>query len=69
MDREISVTDLVGEVVCIPYEHRYRNVLVAEIKVTREGNTLIVGLDEDRNDFRSFRVDRIPRRHTIKKVS
>lgn len=64
----VPLESLVGEIVCFAYQHEYRNVLVAEFKVTREGNTLLVGLDEDRNDFRSFRVDRIGRNSTIKKV-
>lgn len=63
-----DVLELVGHIVCISYEHRYRNVLVADVRVTKDGNTLLVGLDEDSNDWRSFRADRIPRRHTIKVV-
>lgn len=65
-DTTVPLEDLVGEIVCIAYQHEYRNVLVAEFRVTREGNTLLVGLDEDRNDWRAFRVDRIGNK--IKKV-
>lgn len=55
-----------GDLAVFAYDHEYRLVLVAEFKVTREGNTLLVGLDEDRNEFRSFRLDRIANK--IKKV-
>lgn len=55
------IEDLVGQIVCFGYEHRYRLVLVDRVWSSKEGNQLITGLDEDRNDVRTFRVDRIIR--------
>lgn len=64
----VQLEQLVNHIVCVPYAHEYRLVLVADVRVTKDGNVLLVGLDEDRNEFRSFRVDRIPKKHTIKVV-
>lgn len=50
-----------GQLVCFGYEHRYRLVLIAKIWESKAGDCLITGLDEDRNDMRTFRVDRIIR--------
>lgn len=50
-----------GDLVCFGYEHRYRLVLIAKIWESKAGDCLITGLDEDRNDMRTFRVDRIIR--------
>lgn len=55
------MTDLKGKIVCFGYEHRYRLVLVQKVWRSYAGNQLITGLDEDRNDIRTFRVDRIIR--------
>lgn len=52
---------LEGQLVCFGYEHRYRLVLVARVWSSAAGDRLITGLDEDRNDVRTFRVDRIIR--------
>jgi predicted DNA-binding transcriptional regulator YafY len=52
---------LEGQLVCFGYEHRYRLVLVDKVWVSKAGDQLITGLDEDRNDVRTFRVDRIIR--------
>lgn len=52
---------LAGQLVCFGYEHRYRLVLVAKVWRSKAGDQLITGLDEDRNDVRTFRVDRIIR--------
>lgn len=50
-----------GKLVCFAYEHRYRLVLVAKVWQSKAGDVLITGLDEDRNEMRTFRVDRIIR--------
>lgn len=50
-----------GELVCFGYEHRYRLVLIAKVWTSKAGDELITGLDEDRNEIRTFRVDRIIR--------
>lgn len=52
---------LEGCLVCFGYEHRYRLVLVGKVWTSKAGDQLITGLDEDRNDIRTFRVDRIIR--------
>lgn len=54
-------TDLVGQLVCFGYEHRFRLVLVDKVWASKAGDEVITGLDEDRNDIRTFRVDRIIR--------
>jgi len=60
--REPSTTsDLHGALVCFAYEHRYRLALVEKVWRSYAGKQLITGLDEDRNDIRTFRVDRILR--------
>lgn len=51
-----------GQLVCFGYEHRYRLVLVDRVWSSKAGDRLITGLDEDRNDIRTFRVDRIIRK-------
>ena len=53
--------NLAGQLVCFGYEHRYRLVLVDRVWLSKAGDQLITGLDEDRNDVRTFRVDRIIR--------
>ncbi len=55
------IEDLEGTLVCFGYEHRYRLVLVDRVWYSQAGDQLITGLDEDRNDVRTFRVDRIIR--------
>jgi predicted DNA-binding transcriptional regulator YafY len=52
---------LAGQLVCFGYEHRFRLVLVQSVWRSYAGHQLITGLDEDRNEIRSFRVDRIVR--------
>ena len=44
---------------CFAYEHRYRVVEDATVKFTKDRNIIIVGIDPDKQEFRSFRVDRI----------
>lgn len=41
------------------YEHRYRVLDEARIRVTKDHNILLVGIDPDKGEYRSFRVDRI----------
>lgn len=55
------VTGLEGQLVCFAYEHQYRLVLVDKVWYSKAGDELITGLDEDRNEIRTFRVDRIIR--------
>jgi predicted DNA-binding transcriptional regulator YafY len=68
----VSTSVTPGDLVVFTYsdselgELSTRSVLVAEFKVTQAGNTLLVGLDEDRNEIRSFRLDRVSGR--IRKV-
>jgi len=52
---------LEGQLVCFGYEHRFRLVLVDKIWFSKAGDQLLTGLDEDRNEIRTFRVDRIIR--------
>lgn len=52
---------LEGELVCFGYEHRFRLVLVEKVWRSYAGHQLLTGLDEDRNETRTFRVDRIIR--------
>lgn len=54
-------SDLVGKIVVFGYQHEFRLVLVEKVWKSYAGDVLITGLDEDRNDIRSFRVDRIIR--------
>lgn len=41
------------------YEHQYRVLDRFHIKTTKAGNDLLVGVDPDKGEWRSFRVDRI----------
>lgn len=41
------------------YEHRYRVLDDAVVKVTKDHNLLLTGFDPDKGEFRSFRIDRI----------
>ena len=41
------------------YDHRYRILDDPEVKVTKGFKILLVGVDPDKGEFRSFRVDRI----------
>lgn len=61
MDGDLVIERLEGQLVCFGYEHRYRLVLVDRVWRSKAGDQLITGLDEDRNDIRTFRVDRIIR--------
>ena len=45
--------------VVFAYEHRYRRVDVERVWTSKEGHVLITGWDLDRDEYRSFRVDRI----------
>lgn len=50
----------VGEAVraVFAYEHRYRVVEQFHVKQSRAGDWLLVGRDPDKNEWRSFRLDR-----------
>lgn len=41
------------------YEHRYRVLDVERVWRSKDGNDLITGIDPDKGEYRSFRVDRI----------
>lgn len=56
MDQELE-----GCLVVFGYEHRFRLVLIGKIWESKAGDQLLTGLDEDRNEMRTFRVDRIIR--------
>jgi predicted DNA-binding transcriptional regulator YafY len=45
--------------VCFAYEHQYRVVDVERVWTSRGGNDLITGIDPDKGEYRTFRVDRI----------
>lgn len=45
--------------VVFTYEHRYRRVDVERVWRSKEGHILLTGWDLDRDEYRSFRVDRI----------
>lgn len=44
---------------CFAYEHRYRVVDNPVVRVTKNFNIIITGVDPDKGEYRSFRVDRI----------
>jgi|RhiMetdeSRZDD1v2_1073273.scaffolds.fasta_scaffold757141_2 predicted DNA-binding transcriptional regulator YafY len=48
-----------AERLCFAYEHRYRVLDDWTVRVTKDRNVLLVGVDPDKGEFRSFRVDRI----------
>lgn len=41
------------------YEHQYRVVDVTRVWTSSAGDQLITGVDPDKEEFRTFRVDRI----------
>lgn len=45
--------------VVLAYDHTYRRVNVERVWRSREGHWLITGRDLDRNEYRTFRVDKI----------
>lgn len=51
--------DLDYEIVEFAYEDEVRTVLVGRIWSSKAGDDLITGLDELRNEVRTFRIDRI----------
>ena len=51
--------DLDGLIVEFAYGTEVRTVLVGSVWSSLDGHRLITGLDELRNEVRSFRVDRI----------
>lgn len=59
----MSVTDLENRLVnrraCFAYDHRYRVVDVTRVWQSKAGDTLITGIDPDKGEYRSFRVDRV----------
>lgn len=44
---------------CFAYEHRYRIVDVERAWCSKAGDHLITGVDPDKGEYRTFRVDRI----------
>ena len=44
---------------CFAYEHRYRVIDVTAAWVSKDGHQLITGVDPDKLEYRTFRVDRI----------
>lgn len=51
----------VGDRICFAYDHRYRALDVKRIWHSRAGYELITGIDPDKDEYRTFRVDRIAR--------
>lgn len=45
--------------VCFAYQHEYRVVDVSTVRMTKDGNWIVTGVDVDKGEYRSFRVDRI----------
>lgn len=45
--------------VCFAYDHQYRVVDVERVWTSKDGNELITGVDPDKGEYRTFRVDRI----------
>lgn len=54
--------------VSFAYDHAYRAVEVTRVWLSSEGHVILTGVDLDYDAYRSFRLDRIPPRTTIKKV-
>jgi predicted DNA-binding transcriptional regulator YafY len=54
--------------VCFPYQHEYRVVDLQSIWRSQDGNWLITGIDVDKGEYRSFRLDRIPKKIRVVKV-
>lgn len=50
-----------GDRICFAYEHQYRVVDVERVWTSKDGNELITGVDPDKGEYRSFRIDRIQR--------
>lgn len=44
---------------CFAYEHQYRVLDVERAWLSKDGNQLITGVDPDKGEYRTFRVDRI----------
>lgn len=51
----------VGDRICFAYDHCYRVVDVKRLWTSKDGNDLITGVDPDKDEYRTFRVDRIQR--------
>lgn len=51
----------VGDRICFAYDHCYRVVDVERLWTSKDGNDLITGVDPDKDEYRTFRVDRIQR--------
>lgn len=45
--------------IAFAYEHRYRVVDDPVVRFTKDRNIIITGIDPDKGEVRSFRVDRI----------
>ena len=48
--------------ICFAYQHEYRVVDAERIWQSKDGNWLITGIDVDKQEYRSFRLDRIGNR-------
>lgn len=45
--------------VCFAYDHQYRVVDVERVWTSKDGNECLTGIDPDKGEYRTFRVDRI----------
>lgn len=45
--------------VCFAYQHEYRVVDATRVHQSKDGHWLITGRDVDKDEWRTFRVDRI----------
>lgn len=45
--------------IAFAYEHRYRVLDDPVVRVTKDRNIIITGVDPDKAEYRTFRVDRI----------
>lgn len=50
-----------GQRVAFAYEHQYRVLDVEVVRETKEGNWIMTGVDPDKGEYRSFRLDRVMR--------
>lgn len=50
-----------GQRVAFAYEHQYRVLDVEVVRETEEGNWIMTGIDPDKGEYRSFRLDRVMR--------
>lgn len=50
-----------GQRVTFAYEHQYRVLDVEVVRETKDGNWIMTGVDPDKGEYRSFRLDRVMR--------